>query len=85
MAFQESVDYDIQMAKGVKTMLFGGEGLFHALLRGPGKVYIQTLPFSRMADRIMMASSAASGGGSEQSRGVGGIGGGLLGSVLSGE
>jgi uncharacterized protein (AIM24 family) len=51
-----SVDYDIEMVRGVKTMLFGGEGLFLATLRGPGKVWLQSLPFSRLANRIFAAS-----------------------------
>jgi uncharacterized protein (TIGR00266 family) len=84
VAMTQSVDYDIQMAKGVKTMLFGGEGLFMAVLRGPGTVWLQTLPFSRMADRIISASRMGTGGGGEESRGLAGIGGGLLGSILSG-
>lgn len=56
VAFQPSVDYDITFSKGFKNALFGGEGLFLATLRGPGKVYLQTLPFSRLADRIIAAS-----------------------------
>ena len=55
-AFQTTVDYSIQMAGGFKNALFGGEGLFLATLTGPGKVYLQTLPFSRLADRIVAAS-----------------------------
>jgi uncharacterized protein (TIGR00266 family) len=54
-AFEESVDYDIEFVGGLKTAFFGGEGLFFATLTGPGTVYLQTLPFSRMADRIMTA------------------------------
>jgi len=61
VGFEASVDYDIQMAKGVKTMLFGGEGLFLALLTGPGRVWIQTTPFSRLADRVMSASRGSKG------------------------
>ena len=53
--FEESVDYDIEFVGGLKTAFFGGEGLFFATLTGPGTVYLQTLPFSRMADRIMAA------------------------------
>jgi uncharacterized protein (TIGR00266 family) len=52
-AFSRSVDFDIQFVGGFKNALFGGEGLFFAKLRGPGTVYIQSLPFSRLADRIM--------------------------------
>src|SRR5512147_3027692 len=53
VAFQPTVDYDIQMVGGIKTALFGGEGLFFATLRGPGKVWLQSLPFSRLAGRIL--------------------------------
>jgi uncharacterized protein (TIGR00266 family) len=81
VAMTKDVDYDIQMAKGIKTMLFGGEGLFFAHLQGPGRVYLQTLPFSRMADRII---SAARGGNAEESKGLAGVGGGLLGGLISG-
>jgi uncharacterized protein (TIGR00266 family) len=79
----ESVDYDIQMVKGIKNMLFGGEGLFLAKLTGPGKVWLQILPFSRIANRIMAA--AGTGSNAEQSKGLAGIGGNVLGSLLSGE
>lgn len=81
VAMSSSVDYDIQMAKGIKTMLFGGEGLFFAALKGPGRVYLQTLPFSRMADRILMASRQNV----EESPGLAGLGGGLLGGLISGK
>jgi uncharacterized protein (TIGR00266 family) len=53
VAFQPSIDYDIQLAGGVKTALFGGEGLFLATLRGPGTVWLQSLPFSRLAGRVL--------------------------------
>lgn len=56
VAMTASVDYDIEFVKGVKTALFGGEGLFFATLRGPGKVWVQSLPFSRLADRVLSAS-----------------------------
>jgi uncharacterized protein (AIM24 family) len=56
VAMDEAVDYDIQMVRGVKSFLFGGEGLFFAVLRGPGRVWLQTLPFSRLATRMMAAS-----------------------------
>ncbi|MBW4840186.1 MAG: TIGR00266 family protein, partial [Paenibacillaceae bacterium] len=55
VAMTSSVDYDIEFVKGVKTALFGGEGLFFATLRGPGKVWVQSLPFSRLADRVLSA------------------------------
>ena len=52
VAFATSVDYDIQFVGGFKNALFGGEGLFFARITGPGKVYLQSLPFSRLVDRI---------------------------------
>ncbi|MDN4526894.1 TIGR00266 family protein [Fictibacillus fluitans] len=55
VAMTKDVDYSIEMVKGVKTALFGGEGLFFATLRGPGKVWIQSLPFSRLASRVFAA------------------------------
>ena len=53
VAFSSSVDYEIEMTKGLKSMFFSGEGLFLATLRGTGIVYLQSLPFSRLADRII--------------------------------
>ena len=53
VAFTGSVDYDIQFVGGIKNTLFGGEGLFFATLRGPGRVWIQSLPISRLAARIL--------------------------------
>lgn len=53
VAYTQTVDYDIQFVGGIKNTLFGGEGLFFATLRGPGKVWIQTLPISRLASRII--------------------------------
>lgn len=73
VAMQQSVDYDIQMVPGVKTALFGGEGLFFVKLTGPGRVVLQSLPFSRLADRIIAASPKAGGSRREE--------GGLLGSI----
>ena len=55
VALQESVDYSIKYVGGIKTAFFGGEGLFFAQLTGPGTVYLQTLPFARLADRIIRA------------------------------
>jgi uncharacterized protein (TIGR00266 family) len=55
VALQPSVSYDVQLVGGVKTALFGGEGLFFATLTGPGHVWLQSLPLSRMADRIAKA------------------------------
>lgn len=67
VGFSEGIEYDIQKAGNLKSMLFGGEGLFLATLRGHGKVYLQSLPFSRMADRII--ASAPSEGGSGEGEG----------------
>ena len=73
VAFDATVDYDIEMVGGLKSMLFGGEGLFLATLRGHGTVWMQSLPFSRLADRILM--NAPSYGG--KSKGEGSVLGGL--------
>lgn len=75
VAMSSSVDYDIQMVPGLKTAVFGGEGLFFALLTGPGKVILQTLPFSRLADRIIAAAPRAGGVRREEGGLLGGIGG----------
>ena len=56
VGFTRHVNYDIELIKGVKNMLFGGEGIFYARLEGPGKVWVQSLPFSRLADRVVAAS-----------------------------
>jgi uncharacterized protein (TIGR00266 family) len=61
VALQPSVNYDIQFVGGIKTALFGGEGLFFATLQGPGRVWLQSLPFSRMADRIYSAAPQTKG------------------------
>ncbi len=70
VALQPTVDYDIQLVGGVKTALFGGEGLFFATLRGPGRVWLQSLPFSRLAGRVLVAA----GGGREEGSVLGGFG-----------
>ncbi len=67
VGFEPSVDYDIQFIGGLKNSIFGGEGLFFATLRGPGKVFIQSLPFSRLADRVI--SSAPKMGGKRKGEG----------------
>lgn len=74
VAFQPSVDYDIQFVGGIKTALFGGEGLFFATLRGPGKIWLQSLPFSRLAGRIYAAAPQTGGGGREEGSVLGGLG-----------
>lgn len=81
MGMTADIDYDIVMVKGIKNMVFGGEGLFFASIVGPGHVWIQTLPFSRLADRVM---SHAPGYGKGRSKGEGSILGGL-GDVLMGD
>ncbi len=75
VALQPNVSYDIQFVGKIKTALFGGEGLFYAVLTGPGRVWLQSLPLSRMADRIYKAAPAA--GGSRVGEGslLGGLGG----------
>lgn len=80
VGFQRTVDYDIQFVGGIKTALFGGEGLFFATLRGPGKIWLQSLPFSRLAGRIVAAAPQTGRGG----RGEGSLLGGL-GRVLDGD
>ncbi len=74
-AFTTGVDYDIQRAGNLKSMFFGGEGLFLATLSGTGTVYLQSLPFSRMADRILQHAPRA--GGSRKGEGsvLGALGG----------
>jgi uncharacterized protein (TIGR00266 family) len=72
VAFTNTVDYDIQFVGGIKNTLFGGEGVFFATLRGPGTVWIQTLPISRLAGRIL--TYARRPGGKEQGSILGGLG-----------
>lgn len=79
VALEKSVDYDIEMVKGIKSAFFGGEGLFFATVTGPGKVWIQSLPFSRLADRIYRSAPAAGG----QRKGEGSVLG-ALGNLLDG-
>lgn len=61
VAMTSNVDYNIEMVGGIKTALFGGEGLFFATLRGPGTVWIQSLPFSRLASRVFAAAPSRGG------------------------
>jgi uncharacterized protein (TIGR00266 family) len=75
VAFQPTVEYDIQMVGGIKSALFGGEGLFFATLRGPGRVWLQSLPLSRLAARITAASPRTGRGGREEGSILGGLGG----------
>ncbi len=61
VAYTPGIDFDIQMVGGIKTALFGGEGLFLATLKGPGRVWLQSLPFSRLASRIYAAAPQTGG------------------------
>jgi uncharacterized protein (TIGR00266 family) len=74
VGFEPSVSYDIQFVKGIKNKLFGGEGLFFAKLTGPGTVWLQTLPFSRLADRVIAAAPSMGG----QNKGEGSLLGGAF-------
>jgi uncharacterized protein (TIGR00266 family) len=74
VGFQPTIDYDIQMVGGIKTAFFGGEGLFFATLRGPGKIWLQSLPFSRLAGRIVAAAPQTGRGGREEGSVLGGLG-----------
>ena len=85
VAFHESVDYDIQFIGGFRNVLFGGEGFFFAQLRGPGTVYLQTLPFSRLADRVIHASGLKHGGTQGERKGIAGLGGNILKDIISGD
>ena len=73
VAFEPRVQYDIQMVSGVKTFLFGGEGLFFATVTGPGRVWLQTLPFARLSSRVVQASGILRGRREEGSL-LGGLG-----------
>jgi uncharacterized protein (TIGR00266 family) len=72
-AYTPGIDFDLVMAGGVKSVLFGGEGLFFARLRGPGKVWIQSLPFARLAGRMLQAAQYQGGNQGEGSI-LGGLG-----------
>ena len=78
VAFTQNVDYEIEFIKGIRNMVFGGEGLFYALLRGPGTVWMQSLPVSRLAGRILQYGRMSGG------KGEGSILGGL-GDLLDGD
>lgn len=80
VGFTQTVNYDIQFVGGIKNAMFGGEGLFFARLTGPGKVYIQSLPFSRLAGRVFAAAPQVGG----KQKGEGSILGGL-GNLLDGD
>jgi len=73
VGYTQDVDFDIEMVGGVKNTIFGGEGMFYATLQGPGTVFIQSLPFSRLAGRIL-ANAPQNGGGKEEGSLLGGVG-----------
>jgi len=61
VAMEQTVEFDIQQAGNIKTALFGGEGLFFARVQGPGRVWLQSLPFSRLAGRMLQSASGLGG------------------------
>ncbi len=81
VAMEDSISYDIKSIGNIKTSLFAGEGIFVAHLNGPGKIWLQTLPFARMSEKIASAICSTKG----ESKGVAGFGGKLLKEVLSGK
>jgi uncharacterized protein (TIGR00266 family) len=87
VAYQPSVDFDIQYVGKIKSALFGGEGLFFATLTGPGRIWLQSLPLSRLANRIILSAPAAGGRSAEQGSLLGGavLGGSLLGGLIGGD
>lgn len=85
VAYTQNINFEIQYVGKIKTALFGGEGLFFAKVTGPGTVWLQSLPFSRLASRIF-AAAPQMGGSREEGSVLGGFGaGGLLGGVLGGD
>lgn len=83
VAYTQDVDFDIQYVGKIKTVLFGGEGIFLARVTGPGQVWLQSLPFSRLASRVFAAAPQAGGRGRDEGSLLAGVaGGGLLGGIL---
>lgn len=74
VGFTQDIDYDIEFVGGIKNTIFGGEGLFFAKLQGPGTVYIQSLPFSRLAGRVLAMAPQTGKGGKGEGSILGGIG-----------
>jgi len=74
VGFTQDVDYDIEFVGGIKNTVFGGEGLFFASLKGPGTVYIQSLPFSRLAGRVLSMAPRTGSGKRGEGSVLGGIG-----------
>ncbi|HOV48658.1 MAG: TIGR00266 family protein [Anaerolineae bacterium] len=75
VAFETGIAYDIQRAGNLKSMLFGGEGLFLATLQGTGRVWLQSLPFSRLADRVLAAAPSQGGKSSDEGSVIRGLSG----------
>ena len=82
VAFSTTVDYDIKFVGGFKNALFGGEGLFFAKMTGPGKVFLQSLPFARLVDRIKRGITFSQSG--DEQKGIAGLGGDILKNMISG-
>jgi uncharacterized protein (TIGR00266 family) len=82
VAFSTNVDYDIKFVGGFKNALFGGEGLFFAKMTGPGRVFLQSLPFARLVDRIKRGITFSQSG--DEQKGVAGLGNDILKNLLSG-
>ncbi len=84
VAHSPSVSFEVQYVGKIKTALFGGEGLFFARLEGPGDIWLQSLPFSRLASRVFAAAPQTGGSQGEGSL-LSGVGGGILGGILHGD
>jgi uncharacterized protein (TIGR00266 family) len=85
VAYTPSVNFEIQFVGKIKTALFGGEGLFFAKMSGPGTIWLQSLPFSRLASRVFAAAPQMGGRREESTLGGLAVGGGLLGGILGGD
>ena len=86
VAYTPDVNFEIQYVGKIKTALFGGEGLFFARMTGPGTIWLQSLPFSRLASRVFAAAPQAGGGGREEGSLLPGVAGaGILGGILGGD
>ncbi len=86
VAYTPSINFEIQYVGKIKTALFGGEGLFFARMTGPGTVWLQSLPFSRLASRVFAAAPQGGGKGKDEGSLLGGFAaGGLLGGVIGGD
>lgn len=83
VAMEPSVHFDLEQAGGIKTSFFGGEGFFLAKLQGPGRVWVQSLPFSRLAGRMLSAAPASQGGGGSSTGEGSALG--LLGDIVMGD